>query len=158
MPLFIALSLLVTSELSIIDGKCQEFLTLVQDGLEVSRSFAGNERFDIFLDQENPGKVLFIKQWEPEQHFQTYYQWRLGQGGFEALGEYFSAPPAMHIYRDLDELRGSEWINRNSSKPSWISVPEGKNTNLFSRYQELTLRLLGSWIFSVRDTQRLIGR
>ena len=62
MPLFIALSLLVTSELSIIDGKCQEFLTLVQDGLEVSRSFAGNERFDIFLDQENPGKVLFIKQ------------------------------------------------------------------------------------------------
>ena len=62
MPLFIALSLLITSELSIIDGKCQEFLTLVQDGLEVSRSFAGNERFDIFLDQENPGKVLFIKQ------------------------------------------------------------------------------------------------
>jgi|TARA_B110000240_G_C13085607_1_gene277852 quinol monooxygenase YgiN len=62
MPLFIALPLLVTSELSIIDGKCQEFLTLVQDGLEVSRSFAGNERFDIFLDQENPGKVLFIKQ------------------------------------------------------------------------------------------------
>jgi hypothetical protein len=62
MPLFIALPLLVTSELSIIDGKCQEFLTLVQDGLEVSRSFARNERFDIFLDQENPGKVLFIKQ------------------------------------------------------------------------------------------------
>ena len=62
MPLFIALPLLVTSELSIIEGKCQEFLTLVQDGLEVSRSFAGNERFDIFLDQENPGKVLFIKQ------------------------------------------------------------------------------------------------
>jgi quinol monooxygenase YgiN len=62
MPLFIVLSSLITSELSIIDGKCQEFLTLVQDGLEVSRSFAGNERFDIFLDQENPGKVLFIKQ------------------------------------------------------------------------------------------------
>jgi quinol monooxygenase YgiN len=62
MPLFIALSSLITSELSIIEGKCQEFLTLVQDGLEVSRSFAGNERFDIFLDQENPGKVLFIKQ------------------------------------------------------------------------------------------------
>jgi len=62
MPLFIALSSLITSELSIIDGKCQEFLTLVQDGLEVSRSFAGNERFDIFLDQENLEKVLFIKQ------------------------------------------------------------------------------------------------
>ena len=62
MPLFIALSSLITSELSIIDGKCQEFLTLVQDGLEVSRSFAGNERFDICLDQENLEKVLFIKQ------------------------------------------------------------------------------------------------
>jgi quinol monooxygenase YgiN len=62
MPLFIALSLLVTSELSIIDGKVQEFLTVVQDGLEVCRSFSGNQSFNIFVDQENPGKVLFIEQ------------------------------------------------------------------------------------------------
>ncbi|MDA0279150.1 MAG: antibiotic biosynthesis monooxygenase [Proteobacteria bacterium] len=108
MPLLLARSLLVTSELSIQEGKVEDFLALVHDRLEVSRNFAGNQCFDIFLDQENPGKVLFIDQWESEQHFQTYYQWRLGQGDFETLGEYFSAPPAMHSYRDLDELRGSE--------------------------------------------------
>ncbi|PCI75550.1 MAG: hypothetical protein COB20_12560 [SAR86 cluster bacterium] len=108
MHLLVALSLLVTSELSIQEGKVEEFLALVHDGLEVSRSFSGNQSFNIFLDQEKPGKVLFIEQWESEQHFQKYYQWRLEQRDFETLGEYFNAPPAMHLYRALDELGGSE--------------------------------------------------
>lgn len=108
MSLLVALSLLVTSELSIQDGKVEEFLALVHSGLEISRSFSGNQSFDIFLDQEKPEKVLFIEQWESEQHFQKYYKWRLEQGDFETLGEYFSAPPTMHLYRALDERGGSE--------------------------------------------------
>lgn len=108
MPLLIALSLLVTSELSIQTEKVEEFLALVQDGLEVSRNFSGNESFDILVDQENPGKILFIEQWESEQHFQEYYQWRAAQGDFEILGEYFSAPPTMHLYHGLDESGGLE--------------------------------------------------
>jgi quinol monooxygenase YgiN len=103
MPLVIALSLLVTSELFIHRGQVEEFLALVRDGLEVSRNFSGNESFDILVDQENPRKVLFIEQWESEQHFQEYYMWRTEQGDFEILGEYFSAPPTIHLYRGLDE-------------------------------------------------------
>lgn len=108
MSLLIALSLLVTSELSIQTGKVEEFLALVHDGLEVSLSFSGNQRFDIFVDQEDPGKVLFIEQWESEQHFQKYYQWRLEQGDFETLREYFSATPVMHRYQGLEELGGAD--------------------------------------------------
>ena len=108
MPLLIALSLLVTSELSIREGKTEEFLAVVHEGLEVSRSFPGNQGFDIFVDQEEPRKVFFIERWESEQHFQKYYQWRAARGDFETLGEYFSAPPEMHRYRESDDLGGSE--------------------------------------------------
>jgi len=108
MPLLVALFLVVTSEFSIQTGKVDEFLTLIQDGLEVSRRFSGNQSFEIYLEKEKPGKVLFIEQWESAQHFQTYYQWRAERGDFETLGEYFSAPPAMHFYRALDELGASE--------------------------------------------------
>ena len=103
MPLLIALSLLVTSELSIQIGKVEELLLIAHDGLEVSRNFSGNQSFEIFLDQKEPGKVLFIEQWESEQHFQKYYQWRLARGDFEILGEYFSAPPTMRMYRELGD-------------------------------------------------------
>lgn len=103
MPLLAALSLLVVSELSVQTGKVDEFLALVHDGLEVSRSFSGNQGFEIYVETENPGKVLFIEQWESEQHFQTYYQWRTDQGDFETLREYFSAPPATRMYHGLDE-------------------------------------------------------
>ena len=108
MPLLIALSLLVTSELSIREGKVEEFLAIVHAGLEVSRGFSGNQSFDIFLDQEEPGKVFFIERWESEPHFQKYYQWRAARGDFKILGEYFSAPPKMHRYRDSDEPGGLE--------------------------------------------------
>ena len=108
MPLLVALSLLVTSELSIQIGKVEEFLAIVHDGLEVSRSFSGNRSFELYLDQEKPGKVLFVEQWESEQHFQKYYQWRVERGGFETLGEYFSAPPVMRSYHETDKPGGSE--------------------------------------------------
>lgn len=102
MSLLIALSLLVTSELSIQAGKVEEFLAIVYNDLEVSRNYSGNQSFDIFLSQENPEKVLFVEKWESEQHFRRYYQWRLEQGDFELLREYFSALPQMRFYSELD--------------------------------------------------------
>ncbi len=98
MPLSVALSLVVTSELSIREGKLDEFLSLVNTGLEVSRNFSGNQSFDIYLEKENSGKVLFIERWESEQHFQKYFLWRLEQGDLDDLEPYFSAPPVMRQY------------------------------------------------------------
>jgi len=98
MSLLFVLSLVVTSELSIHQEKVEEFLALVNAGLETSRSFSGNLGFDIYLQKERPGKLLFIERWDSEQHFQEYYQWRLEQGDFETLGTYFNAPPVMRKY------------------------------------------------------------
>lgn len=98
MPLIIALSLLVISELSVQEGKEAEFLELVNSELEVSRGFSGNQGFDIYVENDKPGKVLFIEQWETQEDFQNYYAWRLEQGDFTLLGSYFSAPPVMRQY------------------------------------------------------------
>ena len=107
--LIFALSLVVISELSIHEDKMEEFLNIVSAGLEVSRNFSGNQGFNIYVEKETPGKVLFIEQWESEQHFQSYYQWRLEQGDFETLGLYFSSPPVMRFYEDeIQEPKESE--------------------------------------------------
>lgn len=98
MSLMVALSLVVVSELSIYEESMQEFLNVVNAGLEVSREFSGNQGFNIYVDKKTPGKVLFIEQWESEQHFQGYYHWRLDQGDFETIGSFFSAPPVMRFY------------------------------------------------------------
>lgn len=108
MSMLIALSLFVTSELSIQEDRVEEFLTIVGEGLEISRNYSGNLGFDILIDPEQSGKVLFIEQWQSEQHFWAYYNWRAERGDFEALGNFFSAPPVMHFYRGLDERSGVE--------------------------------------------------
>lgn len=98
MPLLFALSLIVTSELSIHPAKVEEFLALVNDGLEVSRSFSGNLGFDIYVEKEKPATVFFIEQWESPEHFQRYYLWRLDRGDFESLEPYFSSPPVLRRF------------------------------------------------------------
>lgn len=103
MSLMFALSLIVTSELSIQSGKIEEFLSIVNAGLEESRSFSGNQSFDIYVEKEATGNVLFIERWESTEHFQKYYQWRLEQGDFQLLRSYFSSPPIMRQYLDTAE-------------------------------------------------------
>jgi hypothetical protein len=66
MPLLITLSPLVTLELSIQTGKVEEFLAIVHDGFEVSRNYSENQRCNTYLDQEKPGKLLFIGQRKSE--------------------------------------------------------------------------------------------
>ena len=74
MPILIALSLLITSELSIQTEKVEGFLAVIHGGLESSRNFSGNKSFDVFVDQEKPREVLFIEKWESERRFQEYYE------------------------------------------------------------------------------------
>ncbi len=98
MYLIVVLYLFVTYELSIHEAKADEFLTIVNAGLEDSRSFSGNQGFDIYVETENPGKVLFVEQWESETHLQKYFQWRLDRGDFDILNSFYSSPPVVHKY------------------------------------------------------------
>ena len=113
MTLLIVFSLLVTSELSIQENKVEEFLAIVHDGLEVSRSFPGNRGFDIYVEKGNPTKIFFVKQWKSIEHFQSYFQWRFERGDFELLEAYFSAPPVMRHYGKAS--RGQNEQARTSS-------------------------------------------
>jgi quinol monooxygenase YgiN len=92
----------VISELSIQPEKTAEFLELVKGELENSRRFAGNLQFDIYVDVQQKGKVLFIERWESEALQSEYLKWRAERGDFAKMREFFAAPPKMHTYMDPD--------------------------------------------------------
>lgn len=100
MSLIFAMLVIVTSELFIPEEKVEEFLAIVNAGLEISRSFTGNQSFDIYQEADQQGNILFIERWETKAHFQKYYQWRLERGDFDTLGSYFSAPPVIRFYEN----------------------------------------------------------
>jgi len=90
----------VISELSVHPEKTAEFLELVKGELENSRRFAGNLQFDIYVDVQEKGKVLFIERWESEALQSEYLKWRAERGDFAKMREFFSAPPKMRTYMD----------------------------------------------------------
>jgi len=78
----------------------EEFLSLVYGELSDSRRFEGNLQFDIYVNPREPGKVVFIEQWESPAHQDQYFSWRLERGDFEKLGKYFSEPPKTGVFRE----------------------------------------------------------
>ena len=64
----ITLSFLFTviSELTITEGRMEEFLTLVNSELHASRQYAGNLGFDIYAENESANKVFFVEKWSTE--------------------------------------------------------------------------------------------
>ena len=101
MSIVAALLLTVVSELTITEGKLEEFLALVMSELDSSRRFQGNLSFDIYTENESSSKVLFVEEWETEEDFQAYYLWRLERGDFALLGTFFSAPPVMRKFTNV---------------------------------------------------------
>ncbi|MEX1032759.1 MAG: antibiotic biosynthesis monooxygenase [Cellvibrionaceae bacterium] len=91
------------SELSVHPEKTAEFLEWVKADLEKSRTFAGNLQFDIYVDVQEKGKVVFVERWESESLQAEYSKWRAERGDFVKMREFLAAPPKMRTYIDPDE-------------------------------------------------------
>lgn len=101
MSLLLNLTLVMLVELSCDPARQTEFLDVLSNNLEASRTAEGNLQFDIIVDPERPDKIFFIEQWESPQHQQRYMQWRVENAGLEILAEYLVAPPVITSYQKV---------------------------------------------------------
>lgn len=91
-------SVLVTSELSIEPGRTDTFLKWIDEGFLDSRTFDGNLQFDVFVDDAEPGKIVFVERWRSEQDQHNYTEWRTRRGDFEKMQSFLIAPPVTHKF------------------------------------------------------------
>ncbi len=92
----------VTLDLTIDTDKMGEFLAAIKGAAPETRAYDGCQSFDIWIDQDKPGHVLFYEIWDTRQHREKYIQWRTETGVMEALGNMMSAPPTIVVYDKFD--------------------------------------------------------
>ena len=92
----------VTIDLSINPEKVDEFLAIIKEIAPDTRAYDGCQLFDIWKDEDNPGRVLFYEIWDSRRHQETYLGWRTETGLMDRIGAYLAAPPTISYYDKFD--------------------------------------------------------
>ncbi len=92
----------VTIDLPIQPERRDEFLELIRETAPDTRAYDGCELFDIYLDQDVAGRVLFYERWESKEKQEKYIAWRTETGSMDLLGEYLAGEPTFSYFEKFD--------------------------------------------------------
>jgi quinol monooxygenase YgiN len=96
------MSIAVTIDLPVDPQRTDEFLEFIGGIAPDTRAYDGCELFDIYTDQERPGRVLFYEIWESKDKQQKYIAWRTETGLVETLGKFLTGPPTFSFFDKFD--------------------------------------------------------
>ncbi len=81
-------ALFLTIDLQVDPEKVDEFLAMMLEAAPDTRAREGCRLFDIYVDQENPGHVVFYEIWDSKEQQQGYISWRQESGFNARIGPY----------------------------------------------------------------------
>jgi len=96
------MSTAVTIDLAVEPTRVSEFLAFIKQIAPDTRAYDGCRLFDIWVDQDKPGRVLFYELWDSRKHQEKYLAWRAETGLMEKLGPFLTAPPAFGYFDHFD--------------------------------------------------------
>lgn len=97
----VAENLVVIAELTVREDRMDAFLDYTVDNLSISRSYPGNVKFDILVDETKPGQVIFYEVWESAEAQQAYMGWRTQAGDLTTLMAFLAAEPKFTTLRRI---------------------------------------------------------
>jgi quinol monooxygenase YgiN len=75
---------------------------LMRRTLEVTRSFDGNLRTDVLVDEDDEGHWIIYELWDTVEHDEAYRAFRAGEGKVTELPPLLAAPPVKTRYLGTD--------------------------------------------------------
>ncbi|HCL26561.1 MAG: antibiotic biosynthesis monooxygenase [SAR202 cluster bacterium] len=95
MPVTVTLTFSVKPEMA------PEFISLLESLLPDTRAYDGCLRVDVYQDQDSPGRILLVEDWESKQHQQRYQSWRDESGIAEVVGPFLAGEPSFSYFDKL---------------------------------------------------------
>ncbi len=81
-------ALFLTIDLQVDPEKVDEFLAVMIEAAPDTRAREGCRLFDIYVDQDNPGHVVFYEIWDSREQQEAYLSWRQESGFNARIGPY----------------------------------------------------------------------
>ncbi len=92
----------VTFGLKIKLDRLDEFKQVMKEILPDTRVFSGCRYVHVLEDQDSPGSITLLEEWDSKEDHIKYVAWRTEIGTVEALGGFVEAEPATTYYDKVD--------------------------------------------------------
>lgn len=96
------MSIAITIDLPVDPERTDEFLALVKQTAPDTRAYDGCEQFDIYTDQDRPGRILFYERWASRAQQETYLAWRTETGLLETVTAFLVGEPTFSYFDPFD--------------------------------------------------------
>ena len=96
------MSIMMTVEFPLHDGKQGDMLAFLAEGLPDTRAFDGCISVETYAEQDG-SSILLVEEWESKAHQEAYLEWRVSTGLIDALAPFVSADPIFRTYEIRSE-------------------------------------------------------
>ena len=92
----------VTMAFSVIPKRAEAFKALLRELLSETRAYEGCLKVDVYEDQDNPGCICLVEDWESKAHQQRYQAWRDESGIAKVVGPFLVCEPRFNYLDEQD--------------------------------------------------------
>jgi len=96
------MAVMVTLAFSVKPERADEFKALLKELLPDTRAYDGCLSVDVYQDQDNPGYICLVEDWESKVHQQRYQAWRDESGIAEVVGPFLAGEPRFNYFDKQD--------------------------------------------------------
>ncbi len=96
------MSVTVILAFSVQPERAEEFKLVLKGLLPDTRAYDGCQSVDVYQDQDNPGQIQLIENWESKAHQQRYQAWREETHVAEVVGPFMSGEPTFRFFDKQD--------------------------------------------------------
>ena len=92
----------VTLAFSVIPERAEAFKALLRELLPDTRAYEGCLKVDVYEEQENPGRIYLVEDWESKAHQQRYQAWRDESGIAKVVGPFLAGELRFNYFDKQD--------------------------------------------------------
>jgi quinol monooxygenase YgiN len=75
--------------------------TLLQETFASTLNYAGCQRYEVYDNQDSPGNIVLLSQWESRDRYTQYLGWRKETGTLGEFGKTFASPPNIRYFEAI---------------------------------------------------------
>ncbi len=66
---------------------------LLQETFTSTMGYEGCDRYQVYEDRDNPGKIVLLTEWDSREQYANYMAWRRDTGVLAKFAQTFNNPP-----------------------------------------------------------------
>lgn len=75
--------------------------TLLQETFASTLNYEGCKRYEIYENQDSPGDIILLTEWNSRDEYAQYMEWRKEAGILNQFGKTFASPPRIRYFESI---------------------------------------------------------